>query len=167
MATRTIAQVLSMHDEVVKAVKAQLEAAGKPKPVQRNFAVKQKEQRLKSMQARLADAEKDKRAVIARMDKEVALLNKRIKSFEAEIQADKENLKTRPAPDRPDSPVRPAQPSIRKIRGVGEVFAVRLQENGISKASEVARMDKAKLAEILQISEGRAAEMIKAAKQVQ
>ena len=45
--------------------------------------------------------------MIARIDKEVALLNKRIKSFEAEIQADKENLKTRPRPDRPDSPARP------------------------------------------------------------
>jgi len=96
MTVRTIAQVLKTHDEVVKAIKIQIASAGKPKPVKRDHVVKQKEQKLKSLQARLAGAQQDKQALIARMDKDIALLSKRIKNFEEEIKADKKNLKALP-----------------------------------------------------------------------
>ena len=43
---------------------------------------------------------------------------------------------------------------------------MRLKEHGITKASEVARMDQARLAEILGVSELRATEFIKAAKRL-
>ena len=43
MTQRTIAQVLKNHDEVVTAIKTQIEAAAKPKPVKSDYFVKQKD----------------------------------------------------------------------------------------------------------------------------
>ena len=102
--------------------------------------------------------------MIARIDREVAVLQKQIKNFETEIKADRKNLETRPQPVGPGRRERPAQPSIRKIRGIGEVSEARLKAKGITRASEVARMDKAQLAEILGTSEDRAAGFIADAK---
>ena len=166
MANRTIAQVLKMHDEVVKSIEAQLDAAGKPKPVTHNFFLKQKEERLAAMRARLGDAKKDKQAVIEGIDNQITFLNKQIESFAKEIEADRRNLKDRPVPVDPTPVPRPDRLSVRRISGIGEVSEVRLKEHGITKASEVARMDKARLAEILGVSELRAAEFIKAAKRL-
>ena len=164
MANRTIAQVLKMHDEVVKSIEAQLESAGKPKPVNHDFFLKQKEERLEAMQARLGEAKKDKQAVIERIDDQIAGLNKRIESFAKEIKADRKNLKDRPVPVDPTPIGRPDRLSVRRIRGIGVESERRLREHGITKASEVARMDRARLAEILGISEVRAREFIAAAK---
>jgi predicted flap endonuclease-1-like 5' DNA nuclease len=166
MANRTIADVLKTHGEVVKSIEAQFESVGKPKPVSHDFFIKQKEKRLGSMQARLGQAKKDKEVVIARIDREIEGLNEQISRFEKEIEADRKNLKDRPVPVDPGpGPVlRPDRNSLRRIRGIGEASENRLKENGITKASEVARMDKARLAAILGISEVRAAEFIKKAK---
>lgn len=169
MANKAIAQVLKMHDEVVKSIEAQLESAGKPKPVNRSIYLQQKEKRLGLMHARLVQAKKNKEVVIARVDREIAALNEQIKRFEEEIKADRKNLKDRPVPvdPVPGPGPRPVDPHpLRKIRGIGEAFEKRLKENGISKVSQVARMDKARLAAILGVSEVRAAEFIKAAKRL-
>jgi predicted flap endonuclease-1-like 5' DNA nuclease len=168
MANRTIAEVLKMHGEVVKSIEAQFEAPGKPKPVSHNFFLKQKEQRLTSMQARLTQAKADREAVLERIDRQIEGLSKKISLFEKEIEADRKNLKDRPVPVDPDPGpvVRPERDSLRRIRGVGEATEKRLKENGITRASQVARMDKARLAAILGISETRAVEFIKEAKRL-
>ncbi len=161
MANKTIAQVLKMHDEVVKSIEAQLESAGKPKPVSQELFLKQKEKRLGLMQARLVQSRKNKEVVIARVDREIMALNEQIKRFEKEIKADRKNLKDRPVPVDPVD----SHP-LRRIRGIGEASEKRLKENGITKVSQVARMDKARLAAILGVSEVRASEFIKAAKRL-
>ena len=56
---------------------------------------------------------------------------------------------------------------VREIRGIGEASEARLRARGITEAGQVARMEKAQLAEILGISVTRAAEFIKAAKRLE
>jgi predicted flap endonuclease-1-like 5' DNA nuclease len=163
MPNRTIAQVLKLHDEVVSSITAQLESAGRPKPVDKDFFVKQKEERLEVMKARLDDAKKDKQSVIKRMDLHIDTLNKKLEGLAAEIEVDKKNLENRPVPVDP-TPTRPNRFSVRNIRGIGEAAEARLKENGITKTTQLAGMDKARLAAILGISEDRAVEYIKAAK---
>lgn len=166
MANRTIAQVLRMHEGVVSSIEAQLESAGKPKPVNKDFFVKQKEERLSMMLARLNEAKKDKQAVVERIDHQIAVLDKQIAGLAKEIETDRNNLKDQPVPVDPDPTRGLGRLSVRRIRGIGEVAEARLLEHGITKSTEVARMRKAQLAEILGISEQRAAEFIKAAKLV-
>jgi predicted flap endonuclease-1-like 5' DNA nuclease len=166
MANRTIAEVLKTHDEVVKSIESLLESAGKPKPVSREIFVKQKEAKLTSMKKRLIAAKKDREAMIARMDREIELLNKRIGKFEKEIENDRNNLDDPVVPVTPVPVDRPARPTIRRIRGIGPANEEKLRAHGITKVSQVARMDKARLAEILGISEVRAVEFIKAAKRL-
>lgn len=165
MPNRTITQVLKLHDEVVKSITSQMESAGKPKPVEKEFFVKQKGERLELMKARLEEAKKDKQLAIKRMDRQITTLNKRIDGFAKEIDADKKNLENRPEPVDP-TPSRPDRFSVRNIRGIGEAAEARLKEKGITKTTQMARMNKARLAGILGISEDRAAEFIKAAKQI-
>ena len=165
MADRSIAEVLSAHDEAVKSIEAQLESAGRPKPVERDFFLRQKEDRLGAMKERLSRAEKDKEAMLARIDREIAALSKRIDSFAREIEDDRKHLDTRPPNDGPGGPATPERP-IRDIRGIGEVMAARLRENGITRPSEVAAMDRARLATILGTSEERAAEFIAEARRL-
>ena len=167
MANRTIAQVLKIHDEFVKSIEAQFEAGGKPKPVNRNFHLKQKEKRLGAMQARLASAEDEKRAMIERVDREISGLKKRISAFEKEIEADRKNLERGPTPRDPDGGGGRRRVPVREIRGIGEASEARLRARGITEAGQVARMEKAQLAEILGISVTRAAEFIKAAKRLE
>ena len=163
MANRTIAQVLKLHDKVVKSISTQLDSAGRPKPADQAFFIDQKIERLGAMRARLNDAKKDKQAVIKRMDLQVETLNKKIERLAAEIDADKRNLENRPVPVDP-TPRRPDRLSVRNVRGIGEVAEARLKEHGITKTTQLARMDKVRLARILGVSEERAAEFIKAAK---
>jgi predicted flap endonuclease-1-like 5' DNA nuclease len=166
MTARTIAEVLKTHETVVQAIKEQIGSAAKPKPVKRDYAVKQKEHRLKGLQGRLVGANKDKQALVARIDKEIAVLNQQIKGIEEEIKVDKKQVQDPPAPVGPDRRERPGRSSVHKIRGVGDVMAARLKEHGITEASQVARMNQAKLAEILSISEEHAAKLIVEAKRV-
>lgn len=165
MANRSIAEVLKTHEEFVKSIEAQLESAGKPRPVERDFFLQQKEKKLGAMKARLSQAEKDKAAMIARMDSEMTALSKRIERFEKEIEGDRKNLVARPGDDGRDGSVVPERP-IRDIRGIGEVMAARLSENGITRPSEVATMDRARLATVLGTSEERAAEFIAEARRL-
>ena len=128
MANRTIAQVLKLHDEIVGSITTQLESTGRPKPADQEFFVKQKEERLKVMKARLDDAKKDKEAIIKRMALQIRTLDKNIESLEAEIEADKKNLENRPIPVDP-TPHRPDRWSVRNIRGIGEIAEARLKDN--------------------------------------
>ncbi len=170
MANRTIAQVLKMHDVLVNAVETRLEAAGKPKPVDKEFFITQKEQRLADMKARMEDAKNDKQAVIERIDRRIAALGNRIEGLDREIAADRKNLERGPAPNdptRPDRPTRPDLPdrfSVRNIRGIGEVMEARLKDNGITTTKQLAQMNKDRLAAMLGVPVERAAEYIKAAK---
>jgi predicted flap endonuclease-1-like 5' DNA nuclease len=163
MANRTIAQVLKLHDKVVDSISTQLDSAGRPKPVDQAFFINQKTERLGAMKARLDDAKRDKQEVIKRMNLQLETLNKRIERLEAEIDADKRNLENRPVPVDP-TPRRRDRLSVRNVRGIGEVAEARLKENGVTTTTQLARMDKARLAAILGVSEVRAAEFIKAAK---
>lgn len=89
MASKTIEQVLKAHDEVVNAIRAQLDRPGNPKqPAKSNLIVQQKRQKLKNMEERLNDAKKDKVAVIKRIDERIDLLKMRIVAFKNEIKAD-------------------------------------------------------------------------------
>ena len=99
------------------------------------------------------------------MDRQIATLNKRIVGLAKEIETDKNNLGNRPEPVDPVQP-RPDRFSVRNIRGIGEAAELRLKENGITKTTQLARMNKTRLAAILRISEVRAAEFIKAAQQI-
>jgi predicted flap endonuclease-1-like 5' DNA nuclease len=164
MANRTIAQVLKMHDELVGAIEARLEAAGKPKPVEKDYFITQKEERLADMKARLEEARQDREAVIERIDVQIAAHGKRIENLAKEIEQDRKNLDDRPVPDDPTPPNRPDRFSVRNIRGIGEVAEARLKENGITETTQLARMNKDRLAVMLGISEERAAEYIKAAR---
>ena len=164
MANRTIAQVLKMHDEVVSALEARLEAAGKPKPVDKDFFITQKEQRLAEMKARLEDAKSDKQAVIERIDRQIAVLGKRIEALAREIEADRKHLEDRPVPVDPTPVNRPDRFSVRNIRGIGEVAEARLKDSGVTTTKQLAEMNKDRLAAILGIPAEKAAEFIKAAK---
>lgn len=176
MANRTIADVLKIHQEFVKSIEERLEPGGKPKPVTRKSILRQKEGRLSAMQARLASAEQEKRALVERIDRQISGLQKKIQRFEKEIEADRKNLDRqrepdRPDPDRPDpdspDPRRPDRVPVREIRGIGEASEARLRAHGITDAGQVAKMKDAKLAEILGITKERAAEFIKAAKRLE
>ena len=167
MANRTIAQVLRMHEELVSAVETRLEAAGKPKPVDKDFFITQKEERLAGMKTRLEEARVDRQAVIERIDGQIAALGKRIEGLAKEIEDDRKNLENEPVPDDPNRPNRPGRPgrfSVRNIRGIGEVLEARLKDNGITTTRQLAAMDKDRLAAILGISAETAAEYIKAAR---
>lgn len=164
MANRTIAQVLKMHERLVSAVETRLEAAGKPKPVEKDFFITQKEERLAGLKTRLEDARKDKQAVIERIDRQIAGLGKRVDGLAREIEADRKNLENRPVPDDPTPPNRPGRFSVRNIRGIGAVAERRLKENGVTTTKQLARMNKDRLAAILGIPVEKAAEFIKAAK---
>lgn len=167
MANRTIAQVLKLHDELVSAVETRLEAAGKPKPVDKDFFVTQKEERLAAMKARLEEARADRQAAIERMDGQIAALGKRIEGLAKEIEDDRKNLENEPVPDdptRPNRPTRPGRFSVRNIRGIGEVAEARLKDSGITTTKQLAEMNKDRLAAILGIPAEKAAEYIKAAR---
>lgn len=164
MANRTIAQVLKMHEKLVSAVETRLEAAGKPKPVEKDFFITQKEERLAGLKTRLEDARKDRQAVIERIDRQIAGLGKRVDGLAREIEADRKNLENRPVPDDPTRPNRPGRFSVRNIRGIGAVAERRLKENGVTTTKQLARMNKDRLAAILGIPVEKAAEFIKAAK---
>lgn len=174
MANRTIADVLKIHDEFVKSIEKQLDESRKPRPVNRNFILRQKEDRLTAMRGRLASAEQEKQALIDRVDREIAGLQKRIERFQKEIEADRKNLERRdpvtPEPVTPEpvtpEPRRPGRVSVREIRGIGEASEARLRAKGITEAGQIARMNKSELAEILGVSEERAAEFIREAKRL-
>lgn len=167
MANRTIAQVLKMHDELVSAVETRLEAAGKPKPVDKDFFITQKERRLADMKARMEDARTDRQAAIERMDGQIAAIGKRIEVLAKEIADDRKNLENEPVPDDPNRPTRPTRPdrfSVRNIRGIGEVAEARLKDNGVTSTKQLAEMNRDRLAAILGIPVEKAAEYIKAAR---
>lgn len=173
MANRTIAQVLKMHDELVSAVETRLEAAGKPKPVDKDFFITQKEERLADMKARLEEARTDRQAVIERIDGQIASLGKRIEGLAKEIEDDRKHLDNEPVPDDPNRPNRPNRPtrpdlpdrfSVRNIRGIGEVGEARLKDNGITTTKQLAEMNRERLAAVLGITVEKAAEFIKAAR---
>lgn len=164
MPNRTIAQVLKMHDELVGAVEARLEAAGKPKPVDKDYFISQKEERLADMKARLEDAQKDKQVVIERIDRQIADLGKRIEGLAMEIDADRKNLENRPVPVDPTPVERPDRFSVRNVRGIGEVAEARLKDSGVTTTKQLAEMNKDRLAAILGIPADRAVEFIKAAR---
>jgi predicted flap endonuclease-1-like 5' DNA nuclease len=50
--------------------------------------------------------------------------------------------------------------TLAEVSGIGPAFRARLEENGITHPAEVASMEAARLAEILQVAEGRANSLI-------
>lgn len=56
-----------------------------------------------------------------------------------------------------------SRPDLGTVAGVGDVFAVRLHRHGVTTPGEVAEMDVEQLAEVLETSAGRAANIREAA----
>ena len=57
-------------------------------------------------------------------------------------------------------------PPLTKVRGIGDTYATRLKESGITQVAELAATESGRLAEVLGISEDRAAGFIEEAKRL-
>jgi predicted flap endonuclease-1-like 5' DNA nuclease len=179
MAAKTLQSLLGKHAEIISEFKEQLAKAQSSKPVTGVAAVRGKERLLQSLDTRLATEKSARKATVARLDRRIAVLEKRSESLRAEIEADRKALEPRgkgskpprfPGIGKPRPGRGPAQgpkkPGVTAIKGVGDAYRERLETAGVHTVARVAKMKPAALAEALSVSEARAKAIIAAAKKV-
>ncbi len=182
MAATTLQGVLKKHTEIIAEFKETLGKVERSEPVANDAAVRGKERLLTSIEDRLANAQKAREATIVRLDAGIAGLEKRVETLRAEIENDKEVLKSRgkggkggkprgipgldKAPSGRGRVQRAKTSSLTDIKGGGDAYRERPEAAGLHTAADVAKTKPRTLAETLSISESRAKALVSAAKKV-
>jgi predicted flap endonuclease-1-like 5' DNA nuclease len=163
MASNALDQALERHREMLDDVNRRLAAVRDDRPLPPETALGELDQQLGRLRARLDEAEAAKAAAVERYDQAVAGYRRDIKELETRREEVRRGLEGR---DGPGGPLPGGDRPVDAVRGIGPQFRARLEEAGVRSVRELAALQPARLAAILEISEDRAAALIESARQV-
>ena len=159
-ALNALDRALEPHREMLDDANRRLTAVRDERPLPPKLALDDLEAQLGRLRARLAESETAKAAAVERYDYAAAGYRRDIAELEAQQEEVRRVLEGRveplPGGERP----------VDNVRGIGPQFRARLEEAGVRSVRELAALEPARLAEILAISEDRAAALIESAREV-
>lgn len=178
MAAKTLKQVLETHDQIVQGFVKYKKTLGRTRPTGSELVVKQKRVMLAALDERLENAKTARDDALKRHDAGIERIELSRKKLSDEIATDEEKLGGGKGtgrdgrggrgggPQRSAVTPRAVATPIERVKGIGKEFGSRLEQKNIRSAHELAAMDPEEVADILSISESRAAALVSAAKKL-
>jgi predicted RNase H-like nuclease (RuvC/YqgF family) len=123
MATKTMKDLVTQHQERLERLSGLVEQAKKPKKLPVDFVVREKQSLVTRLRQRLEETKGSKQKAIARFDAEIREREKEISALEKQLAEDREQLEKLQKPTRkprkPAAKQAKAKPSVSSRRKAG------------------------------------------------